>query len=157
MIPYNLKHRPIVGVDNYNLIDGSYIPEETDAWSIDVGMAQWDPRDISAKVWRYGDGKWSRQSEELPLHRVLDLAILIAETVDQAPSAKVSGTFKGEFPKMQGCAKELPLEMGMESNDGPRVKSSLVRQFAEALEKENTDYLAERFAVLAFKLKKLGY
>jgi len=33
--------------------------------------------DISAKVWRYTGEKWSRQSEELPLHRVLDLAILV--------------------------------------------------------------------------------
>ena len=35
--------------------------------------ARWD---ISAKVWRHTGEKWSRQSEELPLHRVLDLAIL---------------------------------------------------------------------------------
>ncbi|HSG29054.1 MAG TPA: DUF6530 family protein, partial [Candidatus Krumholzibacterium sp.] len=43
--------------------------------------AQWSERgnlDISAKIWRHTGGKWSRQSEEMPLHRVLDLAILIA-------------------------------------------------------------------------------
>lgn len=157
MIPYNLKHRPIVGVDHYNEIDGPYIADETDVRSIDVGMAQWDPRDLSAKVWRYGDGKWSRQSEELPLHRVLDLAILIAEVVDQAATAKASGTFAGEFPKMQNSEKDLSLEMGRESDDGPRVKASLVRQFAEALEKENSAFLSERFSILASKLRKMGF
>ncbi len=29
-------------------------------------------------VWRHTGEKWSRQSEELPLHRVLDLAIRFA-------------------------------------------------------------------------------
>ena len=28
------------------------------------------------KVWRHTDKKWSRQSEELPIHRNLDLSIL---------------------------------------------------------------------------------
>jgi hypothetical protein len=28
------------------------------------------------KVWRHTDIKWSRQSEELPIHRNLDLSIL---------------------------------------------------------------------------------
>jgi len=36
--------------------------------------------DISAKIWRYTGEKWSRQSEEMPLHRVLDLAILIVKS-----------------------------------------------------------------------------
>ena len=36
--------------------------------------------DISAKIWRYTGEKWSRQSEEMPLHRVLDLAILICRS-----------------------------------------------------------------------------
>lgn len=33
--------------------------------------------DLSAKVWRYTGEKWSRQSEELPIHRVFDLASLL--------------------------------------------------------------------------------
>ena len=52
----------------------------SDAQGLSLGLAQWNDRgrvDISAKVWRYTGEKWSRQSEELPLHRVLDLAILI--------------------------------------------------------------------------------
>ncbi|MCJ7733924.1 MAG: DUF6530 family protein [Anaerolineales bacterium] len=36
--------------------------------------------EIVAKVWRHTGEKWSRQSEEMPLHRVLDLAILIIKT-----------------------------------------------------------------------------
>ena len=47
-IPKHLKEKPILGVYNYE-----------------------------SKVFRHIGKKWSRQSEELPLHRVLDLKNLI--------------------------------------------------------------------------------
>lgn len=79
-VPEHLKHKPIVAVDNYDKYDAMY-STKTDAKALSIGKSQWDSNYISAKVWRHttGDehGKWSRQSEELPLHRVLDLAILI--------------------------------------------------------------------------------
>lgn len=75
--PKHLKHKPIISVNNYNNIDGIYA-KNTDAKALSIGIAQYDASDISAKVWRYDEAnkKWSRQSEELPLHRVLDLSIL---------------------------------------------------------------------------------
>lgn len=79
-VPEHLKHKPIVAVDDYDSHDAMY-SAKTDAKALSIGRSQWDKNYISAKVWRHttGDnnGKWSRQSEELPLHRVLDLAILI--------------------------------------------------------------------------------
>jgi hypothetical protein len=82
-IPVNLKHKPVIISDNYNLVDGRFDPQKTDAKGLSLGLAQWNDRgnvDISAKIWRYTGEKWSRQSEEMPLHRVLDLAILICRT-----------------------------------------------------------------------------
>lgn len=75
-VPEHLGHKPIIGVDNYDRIDGRYA-NNTDAKAISIGKAQWNTEDISAKVWRHTGEKWTRQSEELPIHRVLDLAILI--------------------------------------------------------------------------------
>ena len=46
-----------------------------------LGVAQYDPDEISLKVWRFVKGKWSRQSEELPIHRNLDLSILFIKTL----------------------------------------------------------------------------
>lgn len=40
--------------------------------------------DLSAKVWRYTGEKWSRQSEELPIHRVFDLASLLCASMSYA-------------------------------------------------------------------------
>ena len=81
-IPTTLKHKPVIVSENYENVDGRYA-YNTDAKGLSLGLAQWNDRgkvDISAKVWRYTGEKWSRQSEELPLHRVLDLAILVCRT-----------------------------------------------------------------------------
>jgi hypothetical protein len=81
-IPSELKHKPVIVSEDYDLIDGRYA-NDSDAKGLSLGLAQWNDRgnlDISAKVWRHTGEKWSRQSEEMPLHRVLDLAILICKT-----------------------------------------------------------------------------
>src|SRR5687768_9535928 len=81
-IPTTLKHKPVIVSENYENVDGRYA-YDTDAKGLSLGLAKWNDRgkvDISAKVWRHTGEKWSRQSEELPLHRVLDLAILVCRT-----------------------------------------------------------------------------
>lgn len=83
-IPTHLSHQPIVAVDRYDLIDGPFA-SNTDAQSISLGRAQYDPAHFSAKVFRQVNSQWSRQSEELPMHRVLDLAILIIGAISQRP------------------------------------------------------------------------
>ncbi|MBJ2503570.1 DUF6530 family protein, partial [Kluyvera cryocrescens] len=83
-IPTHLKHKPIIAVENYDRIDGPYA-DDTDAMGLSVGIAQWNTpgyTELSAKVWRNTGEKWSRQSEELPLHRVIDLATLICIAMD---------------------------------------------------------------------------
>jgi len=80
-IPTELKHAPVIVSEEYDRIDGR-LANNSDAKGLSLGLAQWNERgnvDISAKVWRHTGEKWSRQSEELPLHRVLDLAILICK------------------------------------------------------------------------------
>ena len=81
-LPTKLKHKPVIVSEDYNLIDGRMMSVD-EPKGLSVGLAQWNDRgkvDISAKIWRHTGGKWSRQSEELPLHRVLDLAILIVKS-----------------------------------------------------------------------------
>lgn len=74
--PKHLMHKPIISVNNYDKIDAQY-RSATDARALSIGNAQYDRDEISLKVWRHtGDG-WSRQSEELPLHRNIDLNILL--------------------------------------------------------------------------------
>lgn len=97
--PTNCKHKPLVSVDHYDPMDGQYA-NATDAKALSIGYAQYNKsgqREISLKVWRMGDRGWSRMSEELPIHRNLDLTILLLnvlwgdETNYAAPEWKISG------------------------------------------------------------------
>ncbi len=82
-LPASLKHRPTVVSENYEQVDGRFA-RNTDAKGLSLGLAQCSDRGkaaISAKVWRSTGEKWSKQSEELQLHQVLDLSILICQSL----------------------------------------------------------------------------
>lgn len=77
-IPMNLTHQPILSV-NYTKKDAY----AGDAKFLSIGRSTWNKEDISAKIWRWADEgeRWSRQSEEIPLWRVLDLSKLLIATI----------------------------------------------------------------------------
>lgn len=75
-IPTNLSHKPIVAVD-YG--DNDAASGAGDAKFLSLGKATWNNNDYSAKIFRktWNTDRWSRQSEELPFWRVIDLATLL--------------------------------------------------------------------------------
>lgn len=73
--PEHLNHKPIIAVNDYDKIDAIYA-NNTDVRALSIGQAQYDKDELSVKIWRHTGEKWSRQSEEMPLHRALDLSIL---------------------------------------------------------------------------------
>jgi len=75
-IPTWLSHKPIISVD-YESKDAY----ANDAKFLSIGKSTWDIDDISAKIWRKSNDRWSRSSEEMPLWRVLDLAKLVIATI----------------------------------------------------------------------------
>jgi len=86
-VPLHLEHKPIIVIKDYETIDGMYAPPyPSDAKFLSIGHASYtkdstkDEKHMSAKVLRH-NGRWSRQSEELPIHRVLDLANFIVSTM----------------------------------------------------------------------------
>lgn len=90
------KHKPVLVTKSYPTVDGMYA-NNTDVVDLDIGLAQWDNDEVSAKVWRTTreKKKFSRQSEDIPLHRILDLTLLLLEALEN--SEKISnGTFARE-------------------------------------------------------------
>lgn len=77
-LPQNLEHRPIYAMP-YQPFDGMY-RKSTDARYLSVGLSQWGHEDLSLKIMRYRD-QWSRQSEEIPLHRVIDSTVFLAKVL----------------------------------------------------------------------------
>ncbi len=80
-----------MSVDDYAPHDGIY-KNHTDVQSLSVGRAQFDDDEISAKVFRRVNGRWSRQSEELPLHRVFDLGTVVLKSILQSAGASAPST-----------------------------------------------------------------
>ena len=137
--PTHLKHKPIIEVTDYDGIDGPYAGN-SDAKCLSLGVAQWNDgmgTTLSAKVWRQSDGRWSRQSEELPLHRVIDLATLVCEAESSALGNSLVSS--SEFPVSKVS------------------DSSVHHQILKSEFEKNKNHLDKSLIRLANALKKLGY
>jgi hypothetical protein len=141
-IPAHLKHKPIIQVENYDRIDGPYA-DDTDAMGLSVGIAQWNTpgwTELSAKVWRNTGEKWSRQSEELPLHRVIDLATLICITMDYSKNGRLSSS------------DDFPVSRSADNHELTHHTELMKKEL-----KENQEYLDESLKRLSAELKRIGY
>lgn len=140
-IPNHLSHKPILKLEEYSKLDGRFA-NQTDAEGLSIGLAQWSNStevDLSAKVWRYTGEKWSRQSEELPLHRVLDLASLLCAAIYYEKN--------GTLPTND---KKFSLEL--------TENSHLINILKKGMLKENKNgALDESLERLSEYLKNLGY
>lgn len=137
-IPTHLSHKPIIKLEKYSAIDGKSAGD-SDAEGLSIGLAQWNDEgnhDLSAKVWRHTGEKWSRQSEELPLHRVLDLATLVCAAIQYAD--------KKSLP----TAPEFNLTLANNAKLVEILKSGVTA------DKENLDKSLRR---LADAIKSIGY
>lgn len=157
-IPTTLKHKPVIVSENYENIDGRNA-YHSDAKGLSLGLAQWNDRgkvDISAKVWRHTGEKWSRQSEELPMHRVLDLAILVCR-------ANLYFREAYRYQKLYDPDKTTIDRVGLQGDamtvsvctDNPMIDED-IQLFSKALS-EDGELLGERFRTLARILEDMGY
>ncbi len=157
-IPTTLKHKPVIVSENYENIDGRKA-YNTDAKGLSLGLAQWNDRgklDISAKVWRYTGEKWSRQSEELPMHRVLDLTILICRSYQYFQEAY-------RLPKLYDPSHTMIDRVGLQGDamsvsvcaENPMIDDD-IKLFSKALS-DDGEIIGERLHVLSRILKEMGY
>ena len=157
-IPKTLKHKPVIVTEDYENIDGRKA-YNTDAKGLSLGLAQWNDRgklDIYAKVWRYTGEKWSRQSEELPMHRVLDLAILTCRSYLYFQNAY-------RYPKLYDPDNPMIDRVGLQGDamtievckDNPMIDED-IQLFSQALSQDG-EIIGERLSVLSRLLKEAGY
>src|SRR5688572_20322419 len=76
-LPQHLQHKPVWALA-YEHFDGFYIGNTDLKW-VTIGLAQWDHTEVGIKTMRFSGAKWSRQSEELPVHRVIDMTLFAAK------------------------------------------------------------------------------
>lgn len=157
-IPTTLKHKPVIVVEDYGNVDGRQA-YESDAQGLSLGLAQWNDRgkvDISAKVWRHTGERWSRQSEELPLHRALDLAILICRAKLHFDEAyRYEHLYDPENPTidrvgLQGDAMTVAI-----CTDNELINED-IQLFRQVLN-DDGELIGERLRTLARILREMGY
>jgi hypothetical protein len=157
-IPTNLKHKPVIVSDNYENVDGRNA-YDTDAKGLSLGLAQWNDRgkvDISAKVWRYTGEKWSRQSEELPLHRVLDLAILVCSAKTHFREAyRHEKLYDPENPVIDRVGLQGDAMTVAVCTDNEKINED-IKLFSNALSNDD-ELIGERLRTLSRLLKEMGY
>jgi hypothetical protein len=157
-IPTTLKHKPVIVSENYENVDGRNA-YNSEAKGLSLGLAQWNDRgkvDISAKVWRYTGEKWSRQSEELPLHRVLDLAILVCR-------AKLHFREAYRYEKLYNAENPVIDRVGLQGDamtvtvctDNEKIDED-IKLFSQALSNDD-ELIGERLHTLSRVLKEMGY
>jgi len=157
-IPTTLKHKPVIVSEDYENIDGRNA-YNSDAKGLSLGLAQWNDRgklEISAKVWRFTGEKWSRQSEELPLHRVIDLAILICRATLHFREAY-------RYEKLYDPQKPIIDRIGLQGDamtvavctDNPMIEGD-IKLFRQVLSNDD-ELMGERLRSLSKLLKEMGY
>jgi len=154
-IPTLLKHKPVIISPDYGEVDGRYAGR-TDVQGLSIGLAQWNDRgkvDASSKVWRHTGDKWSRQSEELPIHRVLDLAIFTVRALGYMREAY--HLYNKDHPEidrvgLQGGAMTVELCTDNENLDED------FKLLLEAVAKDD-ELFGERLFTLARLLEDMGY
>lgn len=79
-LPTWLQHKPVIACDYQELNKALGQPDYDDPRFLSVGHSQWDADEASVKIFRVGNsGRWSRQSEEVPVQRLpWMMAILLA-------------------------------------------------------------------------------
>jgi len=121
-IPIWLKHKPILA-SNYCVVndDGS------DARFLTLGRAQYDNENsASVKMWRYSEdgNRWSRQSEEVPISRITDMALMLVSAIKTLKTLDYRTGFtylKEDFVNED----DMPFIKKCIDSDSPRIKKSL--------------------------------
>ena len=157
-IPTGLKHKPVIVGEGYEKIDGRNA-YDSDAKGLSLGLAQWNDRgrvDISAKIWRYSGERWSRQSEEMPLHRALDLAIFICRGLEYFREAyRYKKLYDPENPAIDRIGLQGDALTVRVCTDNENIEED-ISLFSAALAKDD-ELIGERLRVLSGILERMGY
>ena len=154
MYSTNLNQKPNVVVDDYDSQDGPFVGN-TDCKALAIGPASYG-YGISVKIQRYitqsnNVSKWSRQSEELPLHRAIDSTIfIVAEFINKGfqKGGQTVAPTQTTYPKVQG--KNMNIIR-------PNYKGKRSEQAYDRDLQSDFPLLDDRLEELANLLKQMGY
>lgn len=133
-LPRHLDHRPVFALP-YQAFDGPWAGN-TDVQYISVGIAQYDPDDVSVKIMRHTGSKWTRQAEELPLHRPIDMTLFLAKAIFDSPQDTIDapkGTLLNQASDMVITKEQLNIGEQASYNAATARNSPIVKDRLNAL------------------------
>jgi hypothetical protein len=136
-LPTHLQHKPIVA-SFYPDVEGN---EASDARFLSIGRAQYSNDSASVKLFRRSkDGtRWSRQSEELPLARACDMALLVATVIRRLQSNEGCNDHESKSTLNEKVVAEEDLDFLRQALGTDRVSTSLrsLREVLNSIDLEN--------------------
>ncbi|MGG1659383.1 DUF6530 family protein [Brevibacillus sp. NRS-1366] len=156
--PTTTSHKPVIISENYDKVDGRFA-QSSDAKSLSLGLTQWNDQGkfaLSAKVWGNTGEQRTRQLEELPLHRFLDLSIMICRSIAHFRDAyRYEHFYDPQKPVidrigLQGAAMTVAV-----NTDNERINEDM-KLFSQALSADD-ELIGERLRALSRMLKEMGY
>ncbi|GED24686.1 hypothetical protein BAG01nite_07880 [Brevibacillus agri] len=157
-LPTTSQHKPVVVSENYDRVDGRSA-RNTDVKALSLGLAAKNDTGkaaIAAKAWKSTGEAWSTESEELPLHRILDLSLLVCRTLNHFREAyRYEHFYDPQKPvidriALQGDALNVAI-----CTDNDTLHDD-IKQFSRVLS-EDDELIGERLRALARLLKDMGY
>lgn len=100
-LPQHLGHKPVYAMP-YQFFDG-LSKGHTDSRYLSVGLAQWNQDDVSIKIMRHTGNRWTRQAEELPLNRAIDMTSFLAHVLANSEDDVIQmkpGTFDNQTEQL---------------------------------------------------------
>ena len=137
-LPTWLQHKPVVACDYQELNAALGNFDYHDPRFISVGHAQYDPNAVSVKMFRWADsGRWSRQSEEVPIQRLPYMMAMLLAAISKVQSSDAEDCGMNEqvvAPQDMDLLRDQIHEFAMPLKDGlSRVKDLLNRIDINAL------------------------
>jgi hypothetical protein len=117
-VPMHLSHKPIIACDY-----SAYTNADDDAKFLSIGHAQFDYDAAAIKIFRHTGEKWSRQSEELPINRVGDIALLLLSAMKKVYKPSSDQTILNEATLKE---EELDFLKDEFENNKERIKASFL-------------------------------
>lgn len=157
-IPASTNHKPVIVSDNYGKVDGRFA-SKTDVGALSLGLTEQNEdgrAHIAAKIWRAEEEKGTSSSDEIPIHRILDLSILICSALTHFSEAyRFEHLYDPQHPVidrigLQGNAMTVAV-----CTDNEQIQED-IKLFNESLS-DNGEMIGERLRTLTRMLEELGY
>ncbi|WP_152393235.1 DUF6530 family protein [Paenibacillus guangzhouensis] len=156
--PEMKNHKPVIIADDYGKVDGRFA-FSSDVQRLSLGLSTLPGADqsmISASICRNSEGQPSSNMEEIPLHRILDLSILVCSALTHFSEAyRYEHLYDPENPiidriGLQGNAMNVSV-----CTDNKEIRKD-IQLFDKSLS-DNGEMIGERLRALSRLLLEMGY